>query len=317
MERPLNTAGREARHRRRITERQQTAQRLLMAAAEEVYDGDLDVNWDAPIEDGAPWMPEWLSTIHNSELWSRLSASDRDELLRREFVSFLSFGVYAESAMTLIHFRDVAENEDLVDEFTRYSLKAIQEETRNSFMFTRLINVTGLDVYRLTPAGARALSTFAPMVPAGALSAGLVLMVQEAIHSFVHEIAGAEGVQPHARQVMRIHEIAGRRHIEFSRTEFAAEIERLGRVRRLVVGRLLARAATRLYPMFLDQRVYADVGLPEAEAMRTALTGPAGRRTARAMTESFVQYAFGCGLFRTHAERRILQGAGIYARPHR
>lgn len=316
MDRPLNTEGREAQHRRRITERQRTAQRLLMAAAEEVYDGDLDVNWDAPIEDGTPWLPERLSTIYGSELWSRLSAADRAELLRRELVSFLSFGIYAESALTLIHFRDVAENEDLVDEFTRYSLKLIQEETRNSFMFTRLINVIGLEVYRLTPAGARALSTFAPMMPTGALSAGLVLMVQEAIHSFVNEIA-EEGVQPHVRQVMRIHEIAGRRHIEFSRAEFSAEIARLGRIRRLVVGRLLARAATHLYPMYLDARVYADVGLPEKEAVRIALTGPAGCRTARAMTESFVKYAFSCGLFRSHAERRILQSAGIYARPHR
>ncbi|WP_341257007.1 MULTISPECIES: diiron oxygenase [Gordonia] len=313
--RPVNSEGREVAHRMRITERQRTAQRLLLAAAEEVYDGDLDVNWDAPKEAGAPWLPERLSTLYGSDIWASMDPVDRAELLRRELVNFLSFGIYAESALTLILFRDVAENDDLVDDVTRYSLKSIQEESRNSFMFTRLINVVGLDVYRLSHGKARALSTLAPMTPSGALSAGVVLMVQEAIHSFVRQIAVDPTVQSHVRQVMRIHEIADSRHIEFSRAELATALADLSRPRRLAVGHALAYAASRLYPMLLDARVFTDVGLSEVNAMHTARTGPAGIRTARSMTDSFVRFCGANGLFQTPTEKRILRRAGIYARP--
>lgn len=315
IDRPLNAEGGRVRFRRQITERQETAQRLLLAAAEESYDGDLDVNWDAPIEEGRPWFPERLSTVYGTGAWDSLSAEQRADLGRRELVNVLSFSIYAESALTLLLFRDVAENADLMDDFTRYSLKAIQEETRNSSMFTRLINKAELDVYTLSPVQARALSALTPLIPAGATTGGVVLLVQEAVHSFAREIAADPTVQRHVRQVMRIHELADVRHLEFSRAEFGAALERVGPVRRALIGHFLAFAAARMYPMLLDRRVYTDVGLPGEAAMRAARRGDAGVTTARAMTGAFVRFAGARGLFRTPTEKWILRRAGIYARP--
>lgn len=314
-DRPLNAEGGRVRFRRQITERQETAQRLLLAAAEETYDGDLDVNWDAPIEEGRPWFPERLSTVYGTGVWESLSSEQRADLGRRELVNVLSFSIYAESALTLLLFRDVAENADLMDDFTRYSLKAIQEESRNTFMFTRLINKAELDVYTLSPFRARALSALTPMIPAGVTTAGVVLLVQEAVHSFARAIAADPTVQAHARQVMRIHETADARHLEFSRSEFGEALDRLGPIRRVVIGHGLAFAAARMYPMLLDSRVYTEVGLPEDVAMRAAKRGDAGVRTARAMTDAFIRFAGSRGLFRTPTEKLILRRAGIYARP--
>lgn len=314
-DRPRNTEGGAVAHRRRITERQKTAQRLLLAAAEETYDGDLDVNWDMPIDEGRSWFPERLSTLYGSEIWESLSDEDRTELGRHELVNALSFGVYVESALIMLHFRDVSENRGLVDDFSRYSLKSIQEESRNSFMFTRLINKTGLGVYRLSPFKARALSTLTPFLPAGATTAGVALLAQEAVHSFARALAEDPHVQTHVRQVMRIHEMADARHIEFSRAELTAGLARTGPVRRLMIGHFLAYTATRMYPMLLDSRVYADVGIPAEAAMRAAVRGPAGVRTARAMTDAFVRFAGSRGLFRTPTEKLILRRVGVYARP--
>lgn len=312
---PRNTEGQPVTYRRRITERQKTAQRLLLAAAEETYDGDLDVNWDAPTEEEASWFPEQLSTLFGSEIWESLTDEERTELGRHELAKALSVGIYVESVLTMLHFRDVAENRGLADDFSRYMLKSIHEESRNSFMFTRLINKTGLGVYRLSPFKARALSTLAPLIPAGAITAGVVLLAQEAVHSFARVIAEDPHVQTHVRQVMRIHDMTDVRHIEFSRAELTAGLARTGPVRRLIIGHLLAYAVTRAYPTLLDSRVYADVGIPVEAAMRAAVRGPAGVRTARAMTDGFVRFAGSQGLFQTPTERRILRRAGLYARP--
>lgn len=309
--RPLNTEGLAVAHRGRITDRQKTAQRLLFAAAEQTYDGDLDVNWDAPLNDTGSWFPEHMSTLHGSAIWASLTPEQRTELGRHELVNMLSFGVYVESAMTLLLLRDVAENDHLVDDFTRYLLKSVQEETRNSFMFTRLINTVGLDVYRLTPFQARALSTCAPLIPAGATTAGVVLLAQEVVHSFAQALAESDDVQTHIRQVMRIHEMADSRHIEFSRIELTDALAKTGRIRRILIGHALAYAVSRVYPMLLDSRVYADVGVPVDAAMRTAKNGPAGVRAAQAMTGSFVRFASSLGLFQTGTEKRILRRAGL------
>ncbi|GAC58103.1 hypothetical protein GOHSU_30_00270 [Gordonia hirsuta DSM 44140 = NBRC 16056] len=314
-QRPLSAEGSRVRFRRRITERQKTAQRLLLAAAEETYDGDLDVNWDAPLEEGRPWLPERLSTVYGTDVWESLSDEQRSDLGRRELVNVLSFSIYAESALTMLMFRDVAENTDLMDDFTRYTLKAIHEESRNSFMFTRLINKAELDVYTLSPLRARALSSLTPLIPAGATTAGVVLLAQEAVHSFARAIAADPTVQTHVRQVMRIHEIADARHLEFARLELAEALKRVGPIRRVLIGHFLAFAAARMYPMLLDSRVYTEVGLPEEAAMRAAKSGDAGVRTARAMTHAFVRFAGSRGLFRTPTEKLILRRAGVYARP--
>lgn len=315
VRRPVNTEGAQVVNRRRITERQNTAQRLLLAAAEESYDGDLDVNWDAPVDEGCRWLPEQLSTLYGSEIWESLSPEERIELGRHELVKILSVCTYVESALTLLMFRDVAESDALVDDFTRYALKSIQEESRNSFMFTRLINTTGLKVYRMSPRKARALSTLTPFIPAGANTAGVILLAQEMVHSFARAIAADPRVETHVRQVMRIHEATGARHLQFARAELADSLASRGPIRRVLIGHFLAYAATRMYPLLLDERVYAALGIPPQQALRTALRGSAGVRMAREMTDAFVRFAGSQGLFRTPTERWLLRRAGIYTRP--
>lgn len=311
--RPLTTDGRAVAHRRRITERQTTAQRLLLEAMDETYDGDLDVNWSAEPESGKPWFPERLSTLYGSELWDRLTAEERLDLAKRELVGFLSFGIYVESILTMILFRDVAENEEIADDFTRYALKSIQEGSRNSFMFTRLVNVTELEVYRLSPVEARTVSIVAPLLPSGVISRGVSLLLKEAVHSQADALASDQTIQAHVRQVMRIQEMADSRQIEFARAELADALRGAGIVRRVAVGHVLAYLTGKVYPALLDSRIYQEGEISTIEAMRTAREGESGRRRARTMTDSFVRFATEKGLFRTPTERAILRRAGVLA----
>ena len=74
------------------------------------------------------------------------------------------------------------------------------------------------------------------------LTSGLILLLQEAIHSYATAMAVDPTVQPHVRQAMRIHEMSDHRHLEYSLNEFRLAVGRAGRLRRRVTGAVLARA---------------------------------------------------------------------------
>lgn len=309
--RPTRSDGGRVRHRRAIAERQQAAQRLLMSAMEESYDGDLDIDWDSPVDPELDWLPQRLSSLYGTELWHELDDAQRRDLGRHELVNLLSFAIYAEAALTMLLFRDVGENRYLADDFSRWTLKAIEEETRNASMFTRLINKAGLPVYR-RPLTVRLLGKTVLFTPSGVFGRGAVLLVQEAVHSCAAAMAADPSLQRHVRQLMRIHESSGTRHIEFSRVELLRALDASGRIRTAVAGHALAALATAIYPMMLNDKVYADVGLDVRRAHRAARDRDQRGLRAQAMTDSFVRFAVESGLFTHRGERWILRRSRIW-----
>ncbi|GAB17512.1 hypothetical protein GOEFS_035_00440 [Gordonia effusa NBRC 100432] len=311
---PRTVDGRPVRHRSHISERRRTAQRLLMSSAEEAYDGDLDVDWTLPADDDLDWLPARLSSLYGSPAWKLLNGVQRRELGRHELASILNLGILAESALTLLMFRNIAENPDLMDDYTRYTLKAIQEETRNSAMFSRLVNKTGLFNNR-SNAGAKVLSKTILFLPTGFLTAGTILMIQEAVHSFAVAMASDPSLQPHVRQTMRIHEMSDERHIEFSRSELIAAIENSKAVSLFVGGHVLAVFVAGLYPIVLNGAVYPAIGIAARDGLRMAKRTDQFALRARAMTDSFVRFGMEHGLFGSATERAILRRGRVLPIP--
>ncbi|HNP56579.1 MAG TPA: diiron oxygenase [Gordonia sp. (in: high G+C Gram-positive bacteria)] len=308
---PRTVEGGPAKHRGRIADRQTTAQRLLLAAAEESYSGDLDVDWDADVAPNLAWFPTRLSSIHGSPEWECLTPDQRIELGRHELVNVLTFAMRAEAAITLLMFRNIGESANLMSDVTRYTLKAIQEETRNSAMFSRLVNKTGLAINR-PHREAWLTAKFVLFVPAGILTSGLILLLQEAIHSYATAMAVDPTVQPHVRQAMRIHEMSDHRHLEYSLNEFRLAVGRAGRLRRRVTGAVLARATAGLYPLILNGAIYPSIGIDSRSGLRIAHDEPQYSLRARALTDSFVSHAREAGLFRTRHERAILRRGKVW-----
>ncbi|MFW0789246.1 diiron oxygenase [Gordonia sp. CPCC 205333] len=311
---PLTVDGGPVEYRSHIAERRYTAQRLLLSSANETYDGDLDVDWSAPADVDLDWLPPRLASLYGTTAWERMSAIQRRELGRHELVNFLNFGILAEGALTMLMFRNVAENPNLMDDYTRYSLKAIQEETRNSAMFSRLVNKADLPNNR-GGAGAWALSKTILFMPSGFITAGMILLVQEAIHSFAVALASDPSLQPHVRQTMRIHEISDERHIEFSRMEFRAALADSSALSVLIGRHVLAVLAARLYPILLNGGVYRSVGISPRDGLRMARKDDQFRMRARAMTDSFVRFGIEQGIFGSVTERAILRLGRILPHP--
>lgn len=308
---PVRPDGGHVRHRRSIADRQQAAQRLLMSAMDEVYDGDLDIDWDSPVDPDLGWLPDRLSSLYGTDIWAALTDAQRRELGRHELVNLLSFAVYAEAALTMLLFRNVGENRYLADDFSRWTLKAIEEETRNASMFTRLINKAGLPVYR-RPTAVRVLAKTVLLTPSGVFGRGAVLLVQEVVHVCAAAMAADPSLQRHVRQLMRIHESSGTRHIEFSRSELLRALDESGAVRTAFAGHALAVLAGLIYPMMLNDKVYADSGLDPRRARNASRESDQYGMRARAVTDSFVRFAVEAGLFGHRSERWLLQRAQVW-----
>lgn len=49
------------------------AGRLLRSTADRAYDGDLDIDWDAPIAPDKPWATEKRGTLFGTEIYEALT----------------------------------------------------------------------------------------------------------------------------------------------------------------------------------------------------------------------------------------------------
>ena len=75
------------------------AERLLRSTAARNYDPDLDIDWDAPLVDDAPFMKLERCSLYGTELWERMSREERLTLARHEAASVASVGLWFENIL--------------------------------------------------------------------------------------------------------------------------------------------------------------------------------------------------------------------------
>ncbi|MET8774187.1 diiron oxygenase [Nocardia sp. NPDC004654] len=283
--RPATTpSGAQVRRRRHIGDRQSIARRLLFAGvAEAAYDPDLDIDWDATPDPALNWLPPERVSLYGSGLWERLSPEQRRELGKHELVSMLSVGIYAQSMLSMLMFRDVIESRDPVDDQTRFTLAAIHDESRNSTMYSRLINATGLPPYRLPPP-LRALTKLTLWIPDGPTALGFRLLVEELAAQLLRDLTTDPNIQPHLRQLALLHAASSARHVEATRAELLRAIDSRGPIRAALHRWALSAVTAVAYAALVHPAVYRAVGLHPLVGAAAALTTGAYRSNARAAT---------------------------------
>ncbi|MCP2291554.1 diiron oxygenase [Nocardia amikacinitolerans] len=309
--RPATTpSGAAVRRRRHIGDRQSTARRLLFAGvAEAAYDPDLDIDWDAPPDPALNWLPPERVSLYGSRLWERLSPEQRRELGKHELVSMLSVGIYAQSMLSMLMFRDVIESRDPVDDHTRFTLAAIHDESRNSTMYSRLINATGLPPYRL-PAPQHALTKLTLWIPDGPTALGFRLLIQEMAAQLLRELTTDPHIQPHLRQLALLHAASSARHVEATRAELLRAIDSRGPIRAALHRWALRAVAAVAYAALVHPAVYRAVGVHPIAGATAALTTGAYRRNARAATATvrdFLRETHGTPGVRSIRNRRAVR----------
>ncbi|MFG1792865.1 diiron oxygenase [Nocardia sp. NPDC049149] len=304
----VSTAGMSTTRAKNVGDRQKTAQRLLRSAADRAYDGEVDINWDAPLDPDKRWMLDHRQTLYGTYLWDRLTDEQRRTLGMHEAVSALSFGILAETALSTFLLRQVIEYQNPGDDHSRYALAEVGEETRHSTMFSRLINKSGLPAYQpFIPKAAFKAVRLVGLVPMGpAIMAGL-LLVEETLDRLQRENMDDPQIQPHMRQLNKIHVLEEARHITYAREELVRQIAKRGKVVNAAHRLAFAVMVFGIQPAVVTPRVYRSVGIHPLHGLAVALLNPNYRDNAKFAGEVLLRYAYEVGMVRGAVSTRILR----------
>ncbi|ADG96899.1 conserved hypothetical protein [Segniliparus rotundus DSM 44985] len=229
---------------KRIGDREKTAARLLRSSVERSYDAEVDIDWDEPWLPGKLFYPEHRLTLYGTRIWDQLSPEQRVELGKHEMVRVFAFGILVEGVLSVMLYRNIAAG-NLVDDSTRYMLTEIGDETRHSIMFSRAVNKIGVEPALFPPRITKMIMGIVSNMPLGAWSYGWTLLFEEVLDRLQREAVADDTVQPHLRQLFKIHVLEEARHITFAREELVRSYQAAGRVRK-GLDRLLVAGATAL-----------------------------------------------------------------------
>jgi hypothetical protein len=268
--------------------RAQTATRLLRSSAEHSYDPGVEIDWDAPLVEGAWFVPEHRSSLYGTELWQALSPEQRLTLTRHELCSIAGLGIWFETILMQLLIREYYR-QDPTTAHAQYALTEIADECRHSVMFGRMIDKMGCPVYRVGRVN-DVLGRWIGATATGPRMYAAILIAEEVLDTLQREAAGDETLQPVVRMVSRIHVVEEARHVRYAREELARQVRAAGR-RRLAFDRLvIARAAYLTGSRLISPRVYRSVGIDPVVGRRAALANPHHRETMRWAGAKVVAY---------------------------
>ena len=287
---------------RAVGPREKTARRLLKSTADKFYDGEVDIDWDAPVVDGMRWMPEHRTSLYRTKLWDKLSEEQRRELGRHEIVSILSFGIYAEGFLSANLLRVFGKG--TFSDHSMYSIAEVGEESRHSIMFGKLIEKAGLKPY-LMPRVGLVIAKIGQFLPLGPATYGGTLLIEEVLDRAQREAQNDPEMQPHLRQMMRIHVIEESRHITYAREEMVRAMQSTNRVNRAVHRVILATIANFTYLALINPRVYRSVGINPIRGIVTAMASPTYKTNMQFFSEPMIRFFADAGLCDGVVTRRL------------
>lgn len=264
-------------HTLELTHREVVAERLLRTSRKHSFDPDTDVDWDAPQDPDAFYLPPRLVSLYETPLWDGLTHRRRVELSKREMCSIASFGIWAEmmlmQALVMHAYRHRYDSDHVA-----YALTEIADECRHSKMFGRMVRTCGLRTHRPRALEYHASKLIGAVYDPVPMFAG-TLVVEEFTDAFQRLTFPDEEIQPLVRQVTRIHVIEEARHIKYAREELKRLVAEMPAVRRRAAAHGIARATRLLAGQAIHPSCYTGVGLDPKLARRVAARSPHRRAT--------------------------------------
>ena len=263
----------------RVKDRETTASRLLTSSARSSFDPDLDVDWDAPLDEGKPFMPLECVSLYGTSLWERLTDEQRIELSKHEITSIMQVGLWFEIILMQMLTRYTYDL-DPRSAHAQYALTEIGDETRHSVMFARGAERLGVPNYGV-PRVLHNLARIAGATMAGPAMFASVLVAEETLDRLQRAMMEDENIQPLTRAISRIHVIEEARHVRYAREQLVRTMPKLGPVARRWHQFQTALVSYIVVDSFVDPRVYRSVGIDPAEGRRAAMANPYYQATMR------------------------------------
>ncbi|MEO8889152.1 MAG: diiron oxygenase [Jatrophihabitantaceae bacterium] len=271
-----------------LTPREKTATRLLKAASENSYDPQLDIDWDAAIDETLGYMPLERVSLYGTALWDEMSDRQRVELSKHEMASIAGTGLWFEIILIQLLAR-YAYHQDPQAPHTQFALTEIGDETRHVIMFAKAIDGLGMPTYRPPKVIHQLARLYKATVRGPALFAP-VLVAEEVTDRLQRASMNDEAINPLIRMVNRIHVVEEARHVRFARGEVARTMPELGALEKFVATTVSALVAAAVVAVLIDPDVYAAVGLDRKRAVREARRNPNNHATRRWMGEKIMAF---------------------------
>jgi para-aminobenzoate N-oxygenase AurF len=272
----------------RTTDREAVAQRLLRSSLEHSYEPSLDIDWDAPLEDGAYGMPAHRVSLYGTELWDQLTEEQKITLSIHEVCSIARVGLWFEIILMQMLLR-YSYDRDPRSQHIQYALTEIADECRHSVMFARMTERYGVPDYAPSWWTQQAGRLFKTVAAGPAMFAG-TLVAEEITDQLQREGMKDTTVQPLTRMVSKIHVTEEARHVRYARDELARLMPKMNWLQRTVGRWLTALAAHRIATNLIHPDVYRSVGLDPKQARKVAKANPHHQESLRWTARKLVPF---------------------------
>lgn len=293
-----------------LKDREQVAERLLDSSGKHSFDPDVELDWDAPLEEGKWFWPPELVSLYDTPMWRGMPEEQRMDLARHEAASLASLGIWFEIILMQLLVRHIYDK-SVTSAHVRYALTEIADECRHSKMFARMIQKAGAPTYpvsRLNHNLARVLKT----VSTTPGSFACTLLGEEILDWMQRLTFPDERVQSLVRGVTRIHVVEEARHVRYAREELRRQMVEAPRWERGFT-RLSSGEAARVFSVaFINPRVYTDVGLDRREALAQVKASGHRREVMQSGAKRLTDFLDEIGVLRG-AGRRLWRSSGLLA----
>lgn len=289
-------------------DRESVADRLLNGSVKRSYAPVVDIDWDAPLEDGKYFLPPHVLSLYGTPLWDSMSEAQRIELSRQESANILSVGIWFENILNQALLRHLLHN-DPGSLHTRYTLTEMGDECRHMAMFGRAIERMGAKPYRLRWYQAAAVNVL-PNTFRGTMLWVAALIGEEIFDATQRRVVDDPQLQPLIARLMRIHVTEEARHIQFARAGVRRRIAGTHRIDRVWVGTAQGLGGLLLARLFTNPAMYKRAGLDPREARRQALANPHFRVNQRRGFADLAAFLEETGLMR-RPSRAMWRRAGF------
>ena len=291
-----------------INDPEKTSARLLKSSAKNSYDPEIDIDWEAPLDETKPYIPLKRSSLYGTSLWDQLTEPQRLELTKHEFASIASNGLWFEMLLMQILLKDIY-GKDPRSHYVHYALTEIADECRHSTMFGKACDRIGAPAYGPIPIlhlGGRIL----PAILGGPAAPAAILVAEEILDRLQRDQMYDENVQPLVRMVNRIHVLEEARHVTFAREEVVRRVKACNPAQLAYHQYMTALISFCIVAALINPRVYAAVGLDPKHARRVALTNPHYRDTLHWSGEKIMAFLGEAGMIGKPG-RRLWKKSGL------
>ncbi|MBA4025944.1 MAG: diiron oxygenase [Gordonia sp.] len=252
--------------------REAIATRLLGGSVKRSYSPVVDLDWDAPLEEGKYFLPPRVCSLYGTDLWNGLTEEQRIEVSRQEMANILSIGIWFENLLNRALLQRLM-NEDPASASSHYALTEMGDECRHMVMFGRAIERSGARPYGMS-LPERIIMLLLPFGLRGTLLWVAALVGEEIFDALQREMLDDPELQPLVSRLMRIHVTEEARHIGFARDGVVRRRPTRGRWESMIAANVHGLSALRFKYLFTNPAMYARAGLDKHEATKAARSNP-------------------------------------------